>query len=217
MATRSGDNGYGETMMAARLAITLLLTLSMAALAIGQSINDVAQDITDWSPWVMRAAPVVLMLGGGEQEERIGERMADAGVPALVATQVLKSLINDERPNNPKATNGFPSSHAAAAWAVAEAAAMEDGDLRPYTYAFAAAVTWSRVQLEDHTGFQALAGAGLGYAIGHASGRTHGGLMHGIFVHEPKPGKAVSGLQPRLGGPTLDGTGQTVVVCEWSW
>jgi membrane-associated phospholipid phosphatase len=200
-----------------RYAILALLPLGWCSTAGAQSINGVAQDITDWSPWVMRAAPAVLMLGGGEQEERIGQRMADAGIPALLATELLKTVINDDRPNDPNATNGFPSSHASAAWALAEAAAMEDGDLRPYTYTFAAAVTWSRVQLKDHTGFQALAGAGLGYAIGHASGRTHGGLMRGIFVHEPKPGKAVSGFQPRLGGPTLDGTGQTVVVCEWSW
>ena len=203
--------------MPVRYAITVLLPVSMAGLAAGQSIDDVAQEITDVSPWVMRAAPFALMVGGGSQEKHIGQRMADAGVASQLVTEFLKSVIDDGRPNNPSAGDGFPSGHASGAWALAEAAAMEDRDVRPYAYAFATAVTWSRVELEDHSGFQALAGAALGYAIGHASARTDGGLLRGVFVNERRADKRVSGLHPRLGGPTLDGTGRTVVVCEWSW
>ncbi len=146
--------------------------------------EDAAEFVSDSSYWIMRTLPPTLMLLGGDDEERIGRRMADAGVVSLVGTELLKELIDDDRPDDPRATDGFPSGHACGAWALAEAASVEDPSVRPYAYAFAAAVTWSRVETDRHTILQALAGAALGYAIGHASGRTHHGLLNGLFVRE---------------------------------
>jgi hypothetical protein len=77
---------------------------------------------------------------------------------------------------------------------LAEAAGTEDGDLRPYTYAFATAVTWSRVELERHSVWQALAGAALGYGIARASASCEDGLFGGLFVD--------SAPQPAAFGPT---------------
>lgn len=153
--------------------------------------EDAAKFIGDSSTWIMRGLPPALILGGGEKEERIGRRMADAGVVSQVANELLKAVIDDDRPDDPEATDGFPSGHAAGAWALAEAASIEEPSVRPYAYAFAAAVTWSRVESDRHTVLQALAGAALGYAIGHASGRTNHGLLNGLFVREK--GNAASG------------------------
>jgi hypothetical protein len=166
--------------------------------------EEVAEAISDGSYWIMRGLPVALTLGGGETEERIGRRMLDAGVASQIATELLKELTHDDRPNDPTATDGFPSGHASGAWALAEAASVEDPSVRPYAYAFAAAVTWSRVETERHTGLQALAGAALGYAIGHASGRTNHGLLNGTFVREKRgsEGRAfVASPEPPTGWP----------------
>lgn len=138
----------------------------------GDTAEDVAEAVSDSSVWIMRGLPVGLMLGGGEKEEGIGRRMADAGVVSQIAAESLKVLIDADRPDDPYATDGFPSGHATAAWALAEAASIEEPSVKPYAYAFAAAVTWSRVEEDRHTVLQALAGAALGYAIG----RNCGGL-----------------------------------------
>ncbi len=159
--------------------------------------EDAADFISDSSSWVMQGLPPALILGGGEKEERIGRRMADAGVASQVAAELLKALIDDDRPKDPNATDGFPSGHAAGAWALAEAASIEEPSVRPYAYAFAAAVTWSRVETDLHTPLQALAGAALGYAIGHASGRTNHGLLNGLFVREKQGGPAPGALGGR--------------------
>ena len=169
----------------------------------GDTAEDVAEAVSDSSVWIMRGLPVGLMLGGGEKEEEIGRRMADAGVISQIAAESLKALIDADRPDDPHATDGFPSGHATAAWALAEAASIEEPSVKPYAYAFAAAVTWSRVEADRHTALQALAGAALGYAIGHAAGRTHHGLLNGLFVREKASQTAsdLSGTGGRTGSP----------------
>ena len=141
-----------------------------------------ADVISDGSFWVMRSLPPALALFGGEEEERIGRRMLDTGIASGLAAEGLKRLTRQSRPDDPDAEDGFPSGHATAAWALAEAAGTEDPDLRPYTYAFAAAVTWSRVELKRHTVWQALAGSALGYGVARASASSRKGLFGGLFV-----------------------------------
>jgi hypothetical protein len=165
-----------------------VLLLAAPVLWADDTAEDAAEFVSDSSYWIMRALPPTLILLGGDDEERVGRRMADAGIASQVATELLKALVDDDRPDDPRATDGFPSGHACGAWALAEAASTEEPSVRPYAYAFAAAVTWSRVEADRHTVLQALAGAALGYAIGHASGRTHHGLLNGLLVKEKKGG-----------------------------
>jgi hypothetical protein len=169
-----------------------MVTLTAALLAAAMSglapchadvAEETADAISDGSFWVMRGLPPAMTLFG-EKEERIGRRMLDAGIASALAAEGLKRLTRQSRPDDPNAEDGFPSGHATAAWALAEAAGTEDPSLRPYTYTFAAAVTWSRVELERHTVWQALAGAALGYGVARASASSHKGLFGGLFVKE---------------------------------
>lgn len=147
-------------------------------------VEETAGAISEASYWIMRSVPPALALFGGGEEERIGRRMLDAGVASGLAAEGLKRLTRQGRPDDPNAEDGFPSGHATAAWALAEAAGAADCDLRPYTYAFATAVTWSRVKLKRHTVWQAVAGAALGYGVARASASTPNGLLGGLFVDD---------------------------------
>jgi hypothetical protein len=201
--------------------VTFAMVALFAVLAdcVADTTRDAAELINDSSVWIMRGLPPALMLGGGEDEERIGRRMADAGVASQIASEALKALIEADRPDDPSATDGFPSGHAAAAWALAEAASAEEPSLRPYAYVFAAAATWSRVEMERHSVLQAVAGAALGYAIGHASARTHHGLFNGLLVRE-KAGETASasfidGRRPTGFGRSASGTAARPVITLW--
>jgi len=170
--------------MVTSLAALLIAALPASAPCHADVVDETASAISDGSYWIVRSVPPALALFGGEEEERVGRRMLDAGIASGLAAEGLKRLTRQSRPDDPNAEDGFPSGHATAAWALAEAAGTEDPDLRPYTYAFAAAVTWSRVELKRHTVWQALAGAALGYGVARASASTRKGLLGGLFVDE---------------------------------
>jgi membrane-associated phospholipid phosphatase len=144
--------------------------------------DEAAEAISDVSYYGMPAGTLGLMTLGCPRDKQVGRRMADAGIAAALVSELLKVTTDQGRPNDHDADDGFPSGHAAGAWALAEAASMENHKVRPYAYAAAAAVTWSRVQTRDHSVWQALAGAALGYAAGHLSGSTRGGIFHGLIV-----------------------------------
>ncbi|MBM3476642.1 MAG: phosphatase PAP2 family protein [Armatimonadetes bacterium] len=169
--------------------VAALLAAAMPGLAPCDAdvVEETANVISDGSFWVVRALPPAMALFGGEKEERIGRRMLDAGIASGLAAEGLKRLTKQSRPDDPNAKDGFPSGHATAAWALADAAGTEDPDLRPYTYAFAAAVTWSRVELNRHTVWQALAGSALGYGVARASASSRKGVFGGLFVKEGGP------------------------------
>jgi hypothetical protein len=150
-------------------------------------VERAAEVLSDGHYWLERTVPLTLTLLGGDQEERIGRRMLDTQIAAALATEGLKRLTRQGRPDDPDAGDGFPSGHAASAWALAEAVGTEEPDLRPYTYTYAAAVTWSRVRLERHSVAQALAGAALGYGIARVSASSRHGLFGRLFVHDGSP------------------------------
>ena len=93
-----------------------------------------------------------------------------------------------------------------------------DRDVRPYAYAWASAVGWSRVKTDQHSGWQAAAGAALGYAIGHASARSDGGLLFGLIVDDKpvKPGSRLM-FRPTYDMANDDPTAVRVKVWEASW
>jgi membrane-associated phospholipid phosphatase len=182
-----------------------MIQLITAALAIGplsmlpchaDVVEGTANVLSDGSYWMARTVPPALTLFGGKQEERIGRRMLDSEIAAGLATEGLKRLTRQSRPDDPNAKDGFPSGHAAAAWAMAEAAGIEDPHLRPYTYTFAAAVTWSRVELRRHTAWQAVAGAALGYGTARASASSRKGIFGGLFVKEDRNAVGTNALAP---------------------
>jgi len=195
-------------------------------------LTDAAEAVSQGSSYAMPAGPLGLIVFGCKKDQQVGRRMVDAVVGAAATAEVLKVVTHARRPNDPKARDGFPSGHAAAAWALAESASMENPKVRPYAYTAAALVTWSRVQVKDHSVLQALAGAALGYALGHASARSQGGLFQGLFVkgrvkHHPPhkhthPAPATSppptdtAPAPQVQGAVLDAP-PSVVLWETRW
>ena len=107
---------------------------------------------------------------------------------------------------------------------------MENPKVRPWAYGAAALISWSRVQAGEHTAVQAIAGAALGYGLGHLSGVTKGGLFHGLFCrgraghrkHPAAPAQAAvepkseepAGASP---SPTVGGAGPMVELWEVRW
>ncbi|MGQ9731815.1 MAG: phosphatase PAP2 family protein [Candidatus Zipacnadales bacterium] len=184
--------------------------------AVADTVGETAQAISDGSYWIMRAVPPTLALVGGQEEERIGRRMCDAGLATAIVTELLKDVTNDDRPNDPQARDGFPSGHASAAWALAEATRLEKSNLAPYVYAFAAAVTWSRVELKEHTAAQALAGAALGYGIARLSASSHNGLFGGLIVSKQRRSPTET-LLPEPTTPSLSLRRPIITVWEVYW
>ena len=197
-------------------ALTLLLALYLFVPA-ARAADDFAVAVGD-SVDYLATIPLALTLGGGEHEEHIGRTMADAYFVTFCSARILKYMTNEDRPESPGATDGFPSGHAAIAFALAESASALDRDVRPYAYAWAAGVGWSRVKTDQHSGWQVAAGAALGYAIGHASARSDGGLFFGLLADDrpTNPGSHLM-LRPTYDVDIDDPTALRVKVWEASW
>ena len=83
---------------------------------------------------------------------------------ALVATQGLKSLIHENRPDG-SGNDSFPSGHTAISFAAARFYDKRYGsEASPYLYAAAGLTALARVKADKHYNKDVLAGAALGYA-----------------------------------------------------
>jgi membrane-associated phospholipid phosphatase len=83
---------------------------------------------------------------------------------ALIATQGLKSLIHENRPDG-SGNDSFPSGHTAIAFAAARFYDKRYGsEVSPYLYAAAGLTALARVKADKHYNKDVLVGAALGYA-----------------------------------------------------
>lgn len=83
---------------------------------------------------------------------------------ALIATQGLKSLIHENRPDG-SGNDSFPSGHTSIAFAAARFYDKRYGsEASPYLYAAAGLTALARVKADKHYYKDVLAGAALGYA-----------------------------------------------------
>jgi membrane-associated phospholipid phosphatase len=81
---------------------------------------------------------------------------------AFAASEVLKSVIHEKRPDG-SGIDGFPSGHAAVAFAAAHFMDKRyDAEFSPYLYAVAGFTALARVKADKHYAHDVLAGAGLG-------------------------------------------------------
>ncbi len=179
--------------------------------------DDFAWAVSD-STWVAATIPVALTLFGDDDEEHTGRTMLDAAVVSVALSEGLKRVTNEPRPFKHRQRDGFPSAHSAFAWALAESASEEYRDARPYAYAWAAGVTWSRVATNRHTELQAVAGAALGWTVGHISANKRGGILNGLIVNDepPKPGSRLT-FRPSYDPLADDSVEWRVRVWEASW
>jgi len=109
-------------------------------------------------------------------------RTIDAIGTSVAATEILKLVTHESRPDDPHSYDSFPSGHAAAAFALASNLTVYYPHQAPYWYLGAAAISWSRVELGRHRTTDVLAGAALGYWVGKVEAHNkHGLLLSPIF------------------------------------
>jgi undecaprenyl-diphosphatase len=106
-------------------------------------------------------------------------RMSTAlGIESFVTNVVVKTVVGRVRPDRPESdaplpygmrvpmTSSFPSGHATAAFTAAVFLSDDDPALAPLWFGLAAAVAFSRVYVRMHHASDAVAGAGIGLALG---------------------------------------------------
>lgn len=174
------------------------LILLIAAMATGQpapsppttahpapSRIKTGSNVADWIGDTVRplgiGLPLVLYATGDYANRRAARQIVNAEALALLVSEGLKRLTHEPRPRQPDASDGFPSGHAAAAWAMATVVAHDYPEHSGLAYAYAAAVTWSRRGSRWHTWAQALAGSFVGWL----AGRIELNQSDGLFIHVP--------------------------------
>lgn len=117
------------------------------------------------------------MLAVAWRNPRVLARVAVAALAAEVVSRLLKEWIGRERPPlrypDPEplvhvpSSSSFPSGHATVGFACAAVLARAAPRLALPLYSLAALVAWSRVHVGVHYPLDVVAGAALGWLIGH--------------------------------------------------
>ena len=139
----------------------VLLILTQQAWCASSSTNQFATDASNSiAPFLVVGELSLLADGKAAKPEMI--QGAKALIATGLATEILKYVVGEKRPNSDSDTS-FPSGHTSAAFAMATVIA----DYHPkYTIpAFAVALTigWSRVEVGAHYWRDVVAGAAIGY------------------------------------------------------
>lgn len=117
--------------------------------------------------FLMAGIVLPALQAGQDRPTRLVHSM-DALTTALVATEGLKLMVGEKRPDS-SARDSFPSGHTSAAFALATVQAHYNPDESFWWYAGATAIGASRVSLNRHYLHDVLAGAALGYLVGRDS------------------------------------------------
>lgn len=158
----------------------LLLALATAPAPAASTAHDAADFLSGKGNLIFLGAGIVEPLltdhpnGTGHALREI-----DAIGTAVAASEILKVVTNERRPDDPKSHDSFPSGHATAAFALASNLSSFHPRQAPFWYLGAAAIGWSRVELRRHRTTDVLAGAALGYWVGKVEARSRHGLMLG--------------------------------------
>jgi hypothetical protein len=197
---------------AAPAVIALLLCCPLLAQEASSSHDPVAEWLNDCSEHLMEGTVAILLLVGDHDTVRDAGVTLDGMLTSLAASEGLKVLVDKPRPNDPTATDGFPSSHATAAFAFARGMTDWRSDWGLPVYAFAAGVGWARVEEGYHTVEQVLAGAALGVWLAGVSLNSDG-LMISRGADTPAALPATDGLGLTQGFECQP----TVVLWERAW
>lgn len=158
------------------IALTLLCCCAFAEQT--QRRHDpVARWVNEQSHEVMQGTLALMLLVGDYETVDSAAVTFEGMVLSLGVAEGLKLVVNQPRPRDPNAEDGFPSSHAATAFAFARGLSDWRSDWSPCVYAFAAGVGWARVEEGYHTTEQVLAGAALGLWIAGISLQSDGLVM----------------------------------------
>lgn len=143
---------------------------------------------------IFLAAGTLLPLLHGKDGEQETVRTLDALLLAVPATEVIKRITHERRPDD-SANSSFPSGHASAAFTVAAMQAHFHPKQALLWYAGATVIGASRVQLERHYWHDVIAGAALGYFSAQLELKAPRGLILRPLVHQPADKKSVSQLE----------------------
>lgn len=195
-----------------QLLAALLLSSPLFAQDATGSHDPVAQWLNRHSHQVMEGTVAVMLLVGDYDTVRDASVTFDGMLTSLAASEGLKVVVDQPRPNEPAATDGFPSSHATAAFAFARGMTDWRSDWGLPVYAFATAVSWARVDEGYHTVEQVAAGAALGVWLAGVSVNSDGLVIN--------RGSGNATLLPGARGPertvVFDG-GPSVVLWKRAW
>lgn len=187
------------------------LAALVVLLSAGQARADgMAQLLSDSVAPAALVASAGLWAFGGEDEQETGRRCADGLLATGALATGLKSVTDQPRPNDPRATDGFPSRHVAASFCLAAILADREPDSAWPAYLWAGAVGWSRVELGAHDLTQVLAGAALGYLVGRESVGDDGVFGDAVVTDAAGPA-----LLPSLGSRTQRPRGLPLVTVCW--
>lgn len=122
-----------------------------------------------WVPGVAIVIPHYFSKNPERHETSL--RIVDSLLMGAAVEEIGKSTIHSPRPAPSENENGFPSGHTTAAFAFAASLSENEPHAAYWAYPLAAAVGWSRVQLNRHTWSQVLGGAVFGTYIGMRAGK----------------------------------------------
>jgi membrane-associated phospholipid phosphatase len=100
----------------------------------------------------------------GKAGRREAEQTAKALAVTAIATEALKMITHVERPDG-GSYDSFPSGHTSAAFAMATAVADYQPQYKWTAYTMAAAIGYSRIEVNAHRWDEVVAGAILGHCI----------------------------------------------------
>ena len=161
-------------------ALVLFLSIAVTPANAASTAHDVADFLSGEGNILFLGAGVVEpILFDHKNGTRHTLRVVDAVGTSVAASEVLKLVTHERRPDDPKSHDSFPSAHAAAAFALASNLSEYYPRQAPFWYAGAAAIGWSRVDLRRHRTTDVLAGAALGYWVGKVEARSRHGLLLG--------------------------------------
>lgn len=139
-----------------------------------------AEAISQWTSVAGAAALLPRFFSKNPVRRETGRRMLDAVIITGALTELGKETIYSPRPSPFQSEkHGFPSGHTSFAFAIAASLSTREPRAAIIAYPAAAAVGWSRHQLDRHTWTQVIGGAMLGTYVGMRSGK---GQWH-LFGH----------------------------------
>ena len=109
-------------------------------------------------------------------------RTADAVLTSTLITEALKRITHERRPDGSN-SESFPSGHATAAFAVAAMESHYHPKQAIGWYLGAAAIAYSRVNLNRHYYHDVIAGAAVGYFTAQFELKRPRGLILAPFIH----------------------------------
>ncbi|MBD3292921.1 MAG: phosphatase PAP2 family protein [Armatimonadia bacterium] len=199
-------------MLLPAIILALLLCSPLLAQETSASADPVARWLNDHSDHLMEGTVAIMLLVGDHDTVNDAGVTLEGMVTSVAASEGLKALVDQPRPNDPSATDGFPSSHATAAFAFARGMTDWRSEWGLPVYTFAAGVGWSRVEEGYHTVDQVIAGAALGVWLAGVSLSSDGLVINRGPEGPTRPFVARTRTQARVFAQ-----GTSVVLWKWTW